>query len=188
MWRTTIFKEIQIKFDLQSIVEKNLVPKAFAQIVQDANVIYQGSSLKDGEKEHPIQFDTKIQNLAQLEKLPIKLNQGYASLSDFAEIAFADSKQKEIVRINGEEVIAVQIKSSSNANIMRTTSECKKLLSGSGIPSEHYKIISDKGETQRQLLKQVLSSLAQSFILVMMIIPFFYFHLEIWNYRHILEY
>ncbi|MCR4627901.1 MAG: efflux RND transporter permease subunit, partial [Treponema sp.] len=166
-------KEIQIKFDVPNLVEKNLNPQVFAQIVQDANVIYAGSTLH-GSNDMTVQFDTKIQTIEQLEKLPVKLNSGYVTAGDLAEFDFCDNKQKEIVRINGEEAVAVQVKASSDANIIKTVSECRKILSDSELPEESYKILTDAGKDQSALLKQVASALLQSFICVILIIPFFY--------------
>ncbi len=166
-------KEIQIKFDVPNLVEKNLNPQVFAQIVQDANVIYAGSTLH-GSNDMTVQFDTKIQTIEQLEKLPVKLNSGYVTAGDLAEFEFCDNKQKEIVRINGEEAVAVQVKASSDANIIKTVSECRKILSDSELSKESYKILTDAGKDQTALLKQVASALLQSFICVILIIPFFY--------------
>lgn len=167
-------KEIEIKPDFEKIIEKNLNPNVFAQIVQDGNVIYQGTSLTDEKKCRNILFNTKILNINQIEKLPLKLDDSYVKLGDFSEIKFTDSKQREIVRINGNEVIAIQIKPSSQSNIIKTTSECRKILKNCGIPEANYQILSDEGENQKEVLRQISIALLQSFILILIIIPVFY--------------
>ncbi|QTQ17208.1 efflux RND transporter permease subunit [Treponema parvum] len=167
-------KELTVKFDPDILVSKNLNPQVFAQIVQDANVVYSGSVLHLPQNDHKIQFDTKLQTIEQIRKLPVKLNERYITIDTIADIDFSNRVQEEIVRINGEEAVSVQIKASSDANIIKTSKQCNEILEKSGIPKENYTIITDEGAIQKKLIKRLLFAILQSYFFLILVVPLFY--------------
>ncbi len=166
--------ELNIEFDPEHLVAENLNPQIFSQIVQDANVVFSGIDLYTPLRDITIQFNTKLQTVDQIKKLPIKLKEEYTNAGSLASINFDTRKQEEIVRINGKEALCVQIKAASDGNSIKISQQCKKLLSSSEILPDDYTIITDEGEIQTKLLKDVVYALLQSFICVIILIPLFY--------------
>jgi HAE1 family hydrophobic/amphiphilic exporter-1 len=166
--------EIRVEFDAGKVSEIGMNPAALGGIIRDANVVSPGGVLYGPAENKPLVLDTKIRSLDQIKHLPVNAGDEIISLEYFADIQLLPRESDEIVRINGRECIGVQIKTASNANIIKISSDCKKVIKASSIPEDSVRILSDSGETLFSAIRNVFLCLAQSFIAIAILIPLFF--------------
>lgn len=171
--------EIRVEFDHEHITEIGINPASLGNIIQDANVVSPGGSLYTTTHTKNIILDTKIHSLEQIRQLPVKAGNEITSLEYFASINVTPRESDEIVRINGKECVGIQIISTSNANIIRLSQNCKNIINLSSIPLNDIQVLTDTGEFLYKIIRDVGISILQSFILIIIIIPFFFKSLRI---------
>lgn len=166
--------EIQIAFDPIKIVSAGQNPMQLSSIVQDGNTTVPGTTLHSTNLDQHIKFNTKLQTLEQIKNLPIKTDESYSTLGYFSEISKTNRINKEIVRINGNECITVAILSSSNGNNIKISQKCRNLLENKKDIESNWTILYDNGEQLSKNIKNVFIALIESFIFIILIIPFFF--------------
>jgi multidrug efflux pump subunit AcrB len=166
--------EIRIEFDPDKAAKTGINPSVLGTIVQDANVVGQGGILHGYTNNVNVILNTKIRSLDQIKHIPVKAGDEITSLEYFADINLSRREADEIVRINGRECIGVQIKAASSGSIIKLSDDCKQIIRNSSIPSDAIQILSDAGEMLLSMIKTVLLAMLQSFIILIIIIPFFY--------------
>ena len=171
--------EIKVEFDPERITEIGINPASLGNIIQDANVVSPGGKLYATSHTENIVLDTQIKNLEQIKRLPVKAGDEITSLEYFASINVTPRKTDEIVRINGRECVGIQIISTSNVNIIKLTRNCKKIINQSSLAGNDIQILNDTGEYLYKIIRNVVISIIQSFVLIIIIIPFFFKSLRI---------
>lgn len=166
--------EIHISFDPVKVVSAGQSPMQLSTIVQDGNTTVPGAVLEGAHQNQNIKFNTKLQTLEQIKNLPVKTDQSYSTLEYFAEISKSNRLNNEIVRINGNECITVAILSSSNGNNIKISKQCRKLLQSKTNIESNWNILYDNGEELSKNIKKVFIALIESFIFIILIIPFFF--------------
>ncbi|MBC6714044.1 efflux RND transporter permease subunit [Treponema sp. Marseille-Q3903] len=167
-------KEILVEFDPEKSAAALQNPSGFATIIQDGNSIYSGTKIRYGNSEDQISFNTKIKTLDEIKQLPVKVADGYTTLGYLADIDFKAKTEDEIVRLNGTDCVSISIKSASDGNSIYISKECKKILEQYEFTGYQYNILYDNGEIQQNLIKDVLISLLESFICIVLILPLFF--------------
>jgi len=171
--------EIRVEFDPDRITEIGVNPAAIGNIIQDANVVSPGGRLFTATHVESIILNTRIQSLDQIRRLPIKAGDEITSLEYFASINITPREPDEIVRINGRECVGIQIIPASNANIIRLSQDSKRILFQSSLPENDIQILTDTGEFLYQIIRNVVIAIIQSFVLIIIIIPFFFKSLRV---------
>jgi len=171
--------EIRVEFDPDRITEIGINPASLGNIIQDANVVSPGGSLYASSHTENIILDTKIHSLDQIKRLPINAGNEITSLEYFASIQVTPREADEIVRINGQECVGIQIISASNANIIKLSRDCKKIISQSPLSGSDIQILTDTGEFLYKIIRNVIISIIQSFVLIIIVIPFFFKSLRV---------
>lgn len=166
--------EILVEFDKEKIVRTQIDPLSFNSLIQDANVVSSGSTIKNKNINQTIQFDTKLTDINDVKKIPVKMGEEYTTLEYLANIHMHERDNEEVVRINGEPVICVQIISSYLGNDIKISKQVKKILKESELKSEDYQILQDNGQHTYELIKNVLIALLESFICVILLVPLFF--------------
>jgi len=171
--------EIRVEFDPDMITEIGINPAAIGNIIQDANVVSPGGRLYSASNIQNIVLDTKIHSMDQIKQLPVKAGNEISSLEYYASIDIIPRETNEIVRVNGRECVGIQIISASGANIINLSRNCKKIIHLSSLPASDIQILTDTGEYLYKIIRNVVISIIQSFILIIIIIPFFYKSLRV---------
>lgn len=166
--------EIYVEFDKEKIVRSQIDPLSFSTIIQESNVVSAGSKIKNENINQTIQFDTKLNDINDVKKLPVRIGEQYTSLEYLSDIYMHQRDNDEVVRINGESVICVQIISSYLGNDIKISRQVKQILQNSELKETDYQILQDNGEQTFKLIKNVLIALLESFICVILIVPLFF--------------
>lgn len=172
-------KEILVEFDVNKIASSHLNTQAFSSLIQDANVIYPGGTLKQETENISIQFDTRLSDIEDIKDLPIKVGDEYSRLVYFSDISFKPRTEDEIVRINGSLAVTVQVKKTFSGNSIDISKECRKILEQSELSSSDYQILQDSGEVMSERIKSVLIALGLSFFAIILTVPLFYNSLKV---------
>jgi multidrug efflux pump subunit AcrB len=160
--------EVRIEFDPDRGAETGLDPGNLGSLVQDANVLSPGG-VYHGEFDSHIQFKTRIGDLEEIKKLPVKAGDQISSLNYFAHIGFAPREQREIFTLDGEECAGISITAIPGANLIALSRRCNEILK-----TVKLQILRDEGEVQGEMIRAMALALVQSFAAVVIIIPFFY--------------
>ncbi len=166
--------EILIEFDKEKIVNSMINPTGFGSIIQDANVVSASGKIKNDYQNSVIVFDTKLNDINDVKKLPVKMEQGYTSLEYLADVSIKPRENEEIVRVNGEECVSLQVSSAYSGNNISISKEVKKILKESNLKKENYQVLLDNGEETYKTIKNVIIALIESFVCIIIIIPLFY--------------
>ncbi len=166
-------EEIQILFDTDKVSHIGQSPSDISSIIQDANTVYKGSKIKNN-KDEPFVFNTKIQNTNDINRLPVKVGEGYTILEYVAEIKNDYRDIDEIVRINGKDCVSINIQSSSQSNNIKISKECKEIIDSYKSDNFYYSILYDNGKKQKESFKSVITALLESLLLITFIIPLFF--------------
>jgi HAE1 family hydrophobic/amphiphilic exporter-1 len=188
--------EVHIEFDPGRGARIGLDPAALGSIVQDANVMSPGGTYHGKEADIPLRVKTRIDNLDEIKKLPVKAGEEISALEYFADIGFAPREQREIFTLDGEECVGLSIMAVPGANLMALSRQCSEILRAAKLPGSaeppgtagtpdaepsgaaegdalDWRILRDEGEVMAEMIRGMTAALIQSFIAVMIIIPFF---------------
>ncbi|GHV39359.1 multidrug transporter AcrB [Spirochaetia bacterium] len=171
--------EIRIEFDPDRIAETGVDPEALGNIVRDANVLSPGGLLRRDSTNSRVLFNTRIRDLEEIKNLPVKAGEEITSLKYFARIDMASREGNEILKVNGKECIGIQIIASPAANVMELSRKCAAILSASELPRGGINILNDSGEILRGMIRNIMIAILQSFLGIIIIIPFFFKSLKV---------
>jgi multidrug efflux pump subunit AcrB len=165
--------EIHIEFDPDRGAETGLDPGALGNLVRDANVLSPGG-IYYGESDRHIQFKTRIRDLEEIKKLPVKAGEEISSLEYFARIGFAPREQREFFTLDGEECAGISVTAVPGANLIALSRRCGEILKTANV-----RILRDEGKVQEEMIRAMVLALIQSFAAVVIIIPFFFSSLRV---------
>lgn len=167
-------QEIVVQFQQDRMAAGNINPMALGQLIQEANDVAQGGKLQVSGRQIPLVFDTRIKSLDHIRQLPLQTGKGVAQLSHFAQIRRHQREPEEIVRVNGEECLSLLIHASYDGNLMEISRHCRRILSESQLSSHDYRILYDRGQEFSQIIRNILVALAQSLVLILLLVPCFF--------------
>ncbi|MDR3146876.1 MAG: efflux RND transporter permease subunit, partial [Treponema sp.] len=170
--------EVHIEFDPDRGARIGLDPAALGTIVQDANVLSPGGLYHGEEADIPLHIKTRIDSLDEIKRIPVKAGEEISTLEYFADIGFAPREQREIFTLNGEECVGISITAVPGADLISLSRQCAGLLSSLKPEAEggalRWQVLRDEGEVLAEMIRGMTGALIQSFIAVMIIIPFFF--------------
>lgn len=171
-------KEILVSFDTEKSVYQGQNPQALGSIIHDSNQSISATKLKNFTAVLPVTFNSRLFSIEEIKDLPVKVDENYTKLKFLADISQTYKQPDEIVRVNGQECISISVKASSDGNLASISKDIKKILDETNLQNAEITFIIDKGKEQLELLKSALIAFIQTFILVIIILPFFNFTLK----------
>lgn len=170
--------EILLQFNPDRMAAGNINPMALGQIIQEANSVASGTWLQQEGKKIPLVFETQIQELNHIRQLPVQTGKDVAQFEHFAEITRAQRSSEELVRVNGEECLSLVVHGSYDGNLMEISKQCLKIIEETlqqGASSQlNYQILYDRGEELAQIMQNLFVALAQSLLLILLLVPAFF--------------
>lgn len=175
--------EILLQFNPDRMAAGNINPMALGQIIQEANSVAPGTWLQLGGKRLPLVFETQIQQLDHIRQLPVQTGKGVAHFEHFAQISRQQRPPEELVRVNGEECLSLVVHASYDGNLMAISRACRKIIDGALNQADanqddfsglDYQLLYDRGEELAQIMKNILVALAQSLLLILLLVPAFF--------------
>ncbi len=174
--------EILLQFNPDRMAAGNVNPMPLGQIIQEANSVAPGTWLQLGGKRLPLVFETQIQQLEHIRQLPVQTGKGVAQFEHFAQISRQQRPPEELVRVNGAECLSLVVHASYDGNLMAISRACRKIIDEAlhdevnhqDVSGLEYQLLYDRGEELAQIMKNILVALAQSLLLILLLVPAFF--------------
>lgn len=127
-------EEIQILVDSERLKNLGLSLGDVSNSLQVQNINLSGGRLRDGRTEYLVRTLNEFQDIEDIRGVVIQTREGHQyRLEDVALVGFGEKERKTIVRVNGQEVVAMDIFKEGGANTVKV---CNKLKDFFGFERE----------------------------------------------------
>ncbi|MEO8112470.1 MAG: efflux RND transporter permease subunit, partial [Ginsengibacter sp.] len=171
-------REFQINVDNYKMQSANVTFDDIASAVQRENADISGGLLDVGNMKRTLQVKGQFKNAFDIEKIIVR-NSGGAPiyLKDIATIKDTVKNSESYARLNGKNVVTLNIIKRSGENLIETSDDVKKAveeMKGNIFPSNLNVVITgDSSRSTRTSFNDLVNSIAIGFILVLLILMFF---------------
>ena len=171
-------REFQINVDNYKMQSANVTFDDIANAVQRENADISGGLLDVGNMKRTLQVKGQFKTAFDIEKIIIR-NTGGAPiyLKDIANIKDTVKNSESYARLNGKNVVTLNIIKRAGENLIETSDDVKKTveeMKGNIFPSNLNVVITgDSSRATRTSFNDLVNSIAIGFILVLLILMFF---------------
>jgi multidrug efflux pump len=171
-------REFQINVDNYKMQSANVTFDDIARAVQSENADISGGLLDVGNMKRTLQVKGQFKSVFDIQKIIIR-NTGGAPiyLKDIADIKDTVKNSESYARLNGKNVVTLNIIKRSGENLIETSDEVKKTveeMKGNIFPSNLDVVITgDTSRATRTSFNDLVNSIAIGFILVLLVLMFF---------------
>ena len=171
-------REFQINVDNYKMQASNITFDDIANAVSRENVDMSGGLLEVGNMKRTLQVKGQFKTAADIEKIVVRnTSSSPIYLKDIAEIKDAVKERESYARLNGKNVVTLNIIKRSGENLIETSDGVKKAveeMKGTTIPKNLNVVITgDLSKATRTSFKDLVNSIVIGFILVLIILMFF---------------
>ncbi|MCH8204277.1 MAG: efflux RND transporter permease subunit, partial [Candidatus Hydrogenedentes bacterium] len=122
-------EEIQILLDSARLKNLGLTPADVVTALQQQNVNLSGGRLKEGRTEYLVRTLNEFQDIEEIRGVIIRSMQGESfRLDDVARIELGTKERDTIVRVNGQEVVELEIYKEGDANVVQVSNKLKEFF------------------------------------------------------------
>src|ERR1700733_15435056 len=171
-------REFQINVDNFKMQSANITFNDIANAVANENLDISGGLLEVGNMKRTLQLKGQFKTASDIEQIVIR-NTSAAPiyLKDIAVIKDTVKKSESYARLDGKNVVTLNIIKRSGENLIETSDEVKKTveeMKGNIFPSNLNVVITgDSSRSTRTSFNDLVNSIAIGFILVLLILMFF---------------
>ncbi|MEO8765924.1 MAG: efflux RND transporter permease subunit [Ginsengibacter sp.] len=171
-------REFQINVDNYKMQSANVTFDDIANAVQRENADISGGLLDVGDMKRTLQVKGQFKSAFDIEKIIIR-NTGGAPiyLKDIANIKDTVKNSESYARLNGKNVVTLNIIKRAGENLIETSDNVKKTveqMKGNIFPANLNVVITgDSSRATRTSFNDLVNSIAIGFILVLLILMFF---------------
>jgi multidrug efflux pump len=171
-------REFQINVDNYKMQSANVTFDDIANAVQRENADISGGLLDVGDMKRTLQVKGQFKTAFDIEKVIIRNTSGAPIyLKDIADIKDTVKNSESYARLNGKNVVTLNIIKRSGENLIETSDDVKKTveeMKGNIFPSNLNVVITgDSSRSTRTSFNDLVNSIAIGFILVLLILMFF---------------
>jgi multidrug efflux pump subunit AcrB len=159
--------EVIIALDPEKSASLSLSPRRIASALGTNDGLFSAGMFRDGEREIPLNLDSRYPDLVSLGGAFIPLDSGAAvRLRDMAAIYEQERESESIARLDGKKAAVISLSAASGANLGSLSRNIKKALEGfSSMPLEFH-VLQDKGAEEEAAFHSVIVAALQSSIIV----------------------
>jgi len=171
-------REFQINVDNYKMQSANVTFDDIANAVQRENADISGGLLDVGNMKRTLQVKGQFKTAYDIEKIIIR-NTGGAPiyLKDIANIKDTVKNSESYARLNGKNVVTLNIIKRAGENLIETSDDVKKTveaMKGNILPPNLNAVITgDQSVSTRSSFKDLVNSIVIGFVLVLLILMFF---------------
>lgn len=153
-------EEILIVPDEKRLAQAGLSVTAFENVISSANIRLGTLTIRDGEYQYNVKFDTKAGSVEELGAIWVKCNDRLHQIKDLADISLVPAKRTGAVRSDGQAAISLAVIKQSEARMGDLKKSVDNLIGSfkSDYPQLSFTITRD----QTLLLEYSIRSLAWS--------------------------
>ncbi len=171
-------REFQINVDNYKMQASNITFDDIANAVSRENVDISGGLLEVGNMKRTLQVKGQFKTALDIEKIIVRnTSSSPIYLKDIAEIKDAVKERESYARLNGKNVVTLNIIKRAGENLIETSDGVKKAveeMKGTTIPKNLNVVITgDLSKATRTSFKDLVNSIVIGFILVLLILMFF---------------
>jgi len=171
-------REFQINVDNIKMQSAKITFDDIANAVSRENMDISGGLLEVGDMKRSLQLKGQFKTSFDIEKVVVKNTDGAAIyLHDIAEIRDTVKQRESYARLNGKNVITLNIIKRAGENLIETSDDVKavvdELRKSSFPPDLKVVITGDQSRTTRTSFNDLVNSIVIGFILVLLILMFF---------------
>ncbi len=171
-------REFQINVDNYKMQASNITFDDIANAVARENVDISGGLLEVGNMKRTLQVKGQFKTAQDIEKIVVRNTSGLPIyLKDIAEIKDAVKERESYARLNGKNVVTLNMIKRAGENLIETADGVKKSveeMKGTTIPKNLNVVITgDLSKATRTSFKDLVNSIVIGFILVLIILMFF---------------
>ena len=171
-------REFQINVDNFKMQSANITFDDIANAVQRENLDISGGQLEVGNTKRNLQLKGQFKTASDIQQIVVR-NTGGAPiyLKDIANIQDTAKERESYARLNGKNVVTLNIVKRSGENLIATSEAVKKLVDemmGVQIPKNLQVVITgDQSITTRTSFNDLVNSIVIGFVLVLLVLMFF---------------
>jgi len=171
-------REFQINVDNYKMQNAGITFDDIAGAVQRENVDISGGLLDVGNMKRTLQIRGQFKNVFDIEKIIVRNTKGAPIyLKDIATIKDTVKTSESFARLNGKNVVTLNIIKRAGENLIQTSDEVKKAveeMKGTTLPANLKVVITgDQSRSTRTSFNDLVNSIVIGFILVLLILMFF---------------
>lgn len=174
--------EVKIHVDMFKMEALNISFNDIENSIRGENVSMSGGEIKTisslGASRRTIRIDGEFAHWRQLEQVIIKHeDQQVVYLKDIAEISFGSVEPTSFARLNGENVLTLDIKKKSGENLIAASDKIKELIEIA--QAEHFPnnvqvvVTNDQSQYTRNMVSNLENSIVLGVLLVVLVLMFF---------------
>src|SRR5450432_1196895 len=171
-------REFQINVDNFKMQSSNITFNDIANAVANENLDVSGGLLEVGNMKRTLQLKGQFKTAADIEKIVVR-NTSAAPiyLKDIATIVDTVKQSESYARLEGKNVVTLNIIKRNGENLIETSDEVKRVvgeMKGSSFPKDLDVVITgDMSKTTRTSFNDLVNSIVIGFVLVLVILMFF---------------
>ncbi|MFT3703941.1 MAG: efflux RND transporter permease subunit [Agriterribacter sp.] len=171
-------REFQINVDNYRMRSANVTFNDISNAVASENMDVTGGLLEVGDTKRTMQLKGQFHTAADIEKVVVRGPTGGAIyLKDIAQIKDTTKERESYARLDGKNVITLNIVKRSGENLIETAEQVKKIMAemqSDQLPKDlNVTITGDQSKNARHSFNELVNSIVIGFILVLVILMFF---------------
>lgn len=171
-------REFQINVDNYKMQSAGITYNDIATAVKNENMDISGGLLDVGDMKRTLQIRGQFKTVYDIDKIIVRNNAGAPIyLKDIANIKDTVKTSESYARLNGKNVVTLNIIKRSGENLIQTSDDVKKSVAdmkGNILPSNLDVVITgDQSRSTRTSFNDLVNSIVIGFILVLLILMFF---------------
>jgi multidrug efflux pump len=171
-------REFQINVDNYKMQSSNITFNDIANAVANENMDISGGLLDVGTMKRTLQLKGQFKNASDIAQIVVRnTNAAPIYLKDIATIIDTVKQSESYARLDGKNVVTLNIIKRSGENLIETSDEVKRVVAemkASGFPQDLDVVVTgDQSRTTRTSFNDLVNSIVIGFVLVLVILMFF---------------
>ncbi|MEI6140960.1 MAG: efflux RND transporter permease subunit [Mariniphaga sp.] len=172
-------REIQIDADIFKMQAAKVTFSNIEQAVAGENLTISGGTIISNGTKNTVRLKGQFMNIETIRNIVVHSSSGaYIKLSDLADVKDDFKEQESFARLNGENVITLNVIKKSGANLLDASDQIKDIvdnqLKGRDFPSDlTLTLTGDQSRFTRNTLEELNNTIIIGFILVTIVLMFF---------------
>jgi multidrug efflux pump subunit AcrB len=171
-------KEVQINIDLPKLKANELSFNDIQNAIASENINIGAGDILLGNTRRSIRTDAEFHNMEEIRNVIVKHEKGnVVYLKDVADVLFTYKEVESFARLEGEQVVSLNVIKKSGENLLEATDKIREILKaskGNALPEDlKVTITNDQSKQTRNQLANLENSIISGVILVVLVLLFF---------------
>ena len=171
-------KEVQVNVDLPKLKANELSFNDIQQAIASENINIGAGDILLGKTRRSIRTDAEFESMEEIRNVIVKHENGnIVYLKDVADVLFTYKEVESFARLDGEQVVSLNVIKKSGENLLEATDKIREILQqakGKNLPEDlKVTITNDQSKQTRNQIANLENSIISGVILVTLVLLFF---------------